>query len=137
MLLLAIALFAQPAAPAQNIDDAPLQTCSTAPMTGWFRDGTCRTGPKDRGTHVVCAKMTDAFLQFSKSKGNDLITPRGSFPGLKAGDQWCLCALRWREAEKAGKAPPVVPGATHEKALEFMKAERLRAKIVDTDPGET
>ncbi len=135
MILLALALVAQPDAPAQSIEGRALETCSTDPMTGWFRDGTCRTGPRDRGTHVVCARLTDEFLRFSKSKGNDLITPRGSFPGLKEGDKWCLCALRWREADEAGKAPPIVPGATHEKALEFMKAERLRAKIVEEAPG--
>ncbi|MEM1024776.1 MAG: DUF2237 domain-containing protein [Myxococcota bacterium] len=130
-LVLGFALSAQ-LPPAQSIEGRPLETCSTSPMTGWFRDGTCRTGPRDTGTHVVCARVTDEFLRFSRSRGNDLITPRGRFPGLKAGDQWCLCALRWKEAAKVGKAPPVLPKATDEKALEFIGAEALRAKRAKT-----
>jgi len=108
--------------PNENIYGSPLNgiVCSTDPMTGWFRDGTCKTGPNDRGTHVVCAEMTQDFLEFTKSRGNDLSTPRSwGFPGLRPGDKWCLCALRWTQAWRAGKAPPVVPQATHKKALQF------------------
>ena len=98
-----------------NMDGGPLQGCSTNPMTGYFRDGQCSTGPTDTGTHVVCAIMTDKFLKFSKRMGNDLITPQlPSFPGLKAGDRWCLCAYRWRQAQKAGAAPPIIAEATNQ-----------------------
>lgn len=102
-------------------------------MTGFFRDGSCRTGPEDLGTHVVCARMTAAFLEFTRSRGNDLSTPRPEyqFPGLKPGDRWCLCALRWREACEAGVAPPVELGATHAKALEWVSLELLRAHAAD------
>lgn len=91
-------------------------------MTGFYRDGKCRTGPGDTGSHVVCAIMTQEFLDFTRSRGNDLSTPMPyfNFPGLKAGDRWCLCASRWKEAYKAGMAPPVVLEATHEKVLEFV-----------------
>lgn len=111
----------------QNIVGTELQTCSTDPMTGWFRDGACRTDPRDRGTHVVCAEVTAEFLRFGKSKGNDLVTPSPEhrFPGLEPGDRWCLCALRWLEAHRAGKAPPVVPAATHEKAMELVPKSTL------------
>jgi uncharacterized protein (DUF2237 family) len=100
----------------------PLEPCSLDPVTGFFRDGCCDTGPEDRGSHTVCARMTEAFLAFSKARGNDLSTPRPEFgfPGLKEGDSWCLCALRWREAYAAGKAPRVVLAATHERALEVV-----------------
>jgi len=97
----------------------PLKICSTQPMTGYYRDGYCRGLPDDSGTHVVCAKMTDEFLDFTKSKGNNLSSPSSSFPGLKSGDKWCLCALRWDEAAKANKAPPVDLEATDESALKF------------------
>lgn len=112
-----------PVAPSEDrrsVTGAALTTCSTTPMTGWFRDGTCRTGPNDRGVHVVCAELTDAFLDYTKDRGNDLSTPRPGvgFPGLNAGDRWCLCASRWDEARQAGVAPPVVLEATHHKALE-------------------
>ena len=92
------------------------------PMTGFFRDGYCHTNNMDQGTHVVCAVMTDEFLEFTKSCGNDLSTPRPEyqFPGLKAGDHWCLCVLRWKEAHEEGVAPPIKPEATHEKTLEFI-----------------
>lgn len=98
-------------------------------MTGFYRDGTCNTGPDDFGTHVVCAEMTADFLAFTKSKGNDLSTPRPAynFPGLKPGDGWCLCALRWKEAYEAGVAPPVRLASTHKKALEFIELDVLQA----------
>lgn len=104
----------------RSVAGTPLAPCSTAPLTGWFRDGTCRTGPRDRGVHVVCAALTQEFLGYTQARGNDLSTPRPEvgFPGLKPGDQWCLCAARWEEARVAGVAPPVVLAATHHKALE-------------------
>lgn len=111
----------------QNVSGRPLDMCSTAPMTGFFRDGRCVTGPEDRGTHVVCATMTREFLEFTRSRGNDLSTPapRYRFPGLKPGDRWCLCALRWKEALTAGKAPPVVLSATEISALRFVELNQL------------
>ncbi len=106
-----------------------LEPCSTDPMTGFFRDGCCRTGGGDVGVHVVCARVTEDFLAWSMSHGNDLSTPRPEFefPGLKSGDRWCLCAARWKEAFDAGKAPVVVLEATHESALEFLDLADLRA----------
>ena len=104
-----------------------LRGCCTDPMTGFYRDGYCHTGPQDRGLHVVCALMTAEFLSFSRSRGNDLSTPAPAFgfPGHKPGDRWCLCALRWLEADEAGVAPPVDLTATHEKALSVIPLERL------------
>ena len=104
-----------------------LQGCSLDPVTGFYRDGKCRTGPGDTGSHVVCAIMTEEFLQFSAAKGNDLIRPMPyfNFPGLKPGDRWCLCASRWKEAYVGGTAPLVVLEATHEKVLEFVPFEWL------------
>lgn len=98
-----------------NVLGQPLKPCSVQPITGFFRNGCCETGPTDRGRHIVCTVMTDEFLAFSKAQGNDLSTPMPEydFPGLKAGDQWCLCLERWREAYEAGKAPKVVLEATH------------------------
>ena len=96
-----------------------LKSCCTSPVTGFYRDGYCRTGPQDAGTHVVCAKVTAEFLEFTKSKGNDLSRV------VKPGDKWCLCAGRWLEAYKAGKAPPVVLDATHESALQSIPKEAL------------
>lgn len=112
---------------AKNILGGELESCCTDPMTGFLRDGYCNTNQMDQGTHVVCAIITDEFLAFTKSRGNDLITPRPEyqFPGLKAGDGWCLCALRWKEAFAAGVAPPIKPASTHEKALEFINREDL------------
>jgi uncharacterized protein len=112
----------------RNVLGSILQPCSTNPLTGWFRDGCCRTGSGDHGVHVVCAEMDARFLEFSKSRGNDLTTPRpgSEFPGLKPGDRWCVCASRWQEAFEAGCAPKVVLEATHESALEFIDAEHLR-----------
>jgi uncharacterized protein (DUF2237 family) len=113
---------------AKNVLGTELVPCGTDPMTGFYRDGCCRIGPSDIGLHVVCAVMTDAFLQFSRSRGNDLSTPNAAyeFPGLKAGDRWCLCAARWKEAFDAGQAPPVVLEATHMSALEFASVEELQ-----------
>lgn len=114
--------------PQRNVLGGPLEACSTDPMTGWFRDGCCRRGAGDAGVHVVCARVTSEFLEFSKRRGNDLSTPRPewSFPGLKPGDRWCLCATRWQEAFLADAAPEVVLEATHEAALEFIDIESLR-----------
>ena len=113
-----------------NVLGTPLQSCCTDPMTGYYRDGFCNTGADDIGTHVVCAEMTEEFLTYTKSRGNDLSTPMPvyRFPGLKPGDKWCLCALRWREAYYAGYAPPVVLERTHEKALQYIKLEHLKEK---------
>ena len=112
---------------AHNVLGTELQICSTDPLTGFYRTGCCDTGEMDAGVHVVCARMTDEFLAFTRSQGNDLSTPRAQFPGLKPGDQWCLCASRWDEARKAGVAPPVVLEATHIGALEFCDLADLEA----------
>lgn len=113
--------------PSKNVFGQDLIPCSLDPMTGFFRDGCCETGPNDRGRHVVCARMTREFLQFSYTRGNDLITPRPEyqFPGLKPGDKWCVCALRWKEAYDAGYAPPVVLESTHEAALRYVSMAAL------------
>ncbi|GAA0873262.1 DUF2237 domain-containing protein [Gangjinia marincola] len=113
----------------QNVLGSELKTCCIDPMTGFYRDGSCKTGSEDQGTHVVCAQMTEEFLRFTKSKGNDLSTPipAYNFPGLKPGDKWCLCALRWREALKADKAPPVILERTNAKALDYVSMEELKA----------
>lgn len=111
----------------KNVFGEPITVCSLQPLTGFYRDGCCNTDQEDRGLHTVCAVMTDEFLEFSKEMGNDLITPQPifRFPGLKAGDRWCLCALRWVEAWRVGKAPLVVLEATHEKTLDFVPLEEL------------
>ena len=111
----------------KNIFGEPLEICCTNPMTGYFRDGLCRTVSQDTGTHTVCAVMTDEFLKFSASMGNDLITPMPyyQFPGLKAGDKWCLCVSRWIQAHKAGKAPMLILEATHEKTLDYTELNTL------------
>ena len=110
-----------------NVFGEPIQICCTKPMTGYFRDGLCRTVSEDTGTHTVCAIMTNEFLEFSALKGNDLITPMPyyNFPGLKEGDKWCLCVTRWIEAEKEGKAPKLILEATHEKTLEYTSMDKL------------
>jgi hypothetical protein len=110
-----------PVTPAKNVLGESLESCCYEPMTGYWRDGYCRTGAEDRGTHVVCAIMTEEFLAFTKRKGNDLSTPNPAyqFPGLKPGDKWCLCILRWLEAERAGVAPLVVLASTDDKALDY------------------
>ncbi len=107
---------------ARNVLGGTLQSCSLDPLTGFFRDGHCHTCQEDYGSHTVCCQVTEAFLVFSKSRGNDLSTPNPQFrfPGLKPGDRWCVCAARWREAAEAGVAPPVVLEATHERALEVI-----------------
>jgi len=114
---------------ALNVLGTPLLACSFDPLTGYYRDGCCNTAHNDHGSHVVCAKVTQAFLDFSVSRGNDLVTPRPEFrfAGLKAGARWCLCARRWLEAFQAGVAPPVVLEATHRKALEIVTIEQLQA----------
>jgi len=111
----------------------PLQACSTAPVTGFFRNGCCDTSDQDVGSHTVCAVMTEDFLQFSKSRGNDLSTPLPDFgfPGLKAGDRWCLCAPRWQEAFEAGQAPRVVLRATHQGALDYCTLDDLKRHAID------
>ena len=109
-----------------SLINKPLEVCSKKPITGYFRDGYCNNFPNDSGSHVVCAELTNDFLKFTKSRGNNLITPHGSFPGLKAGQNWCLCALRWEEARKAGKAPPVILNATHKSALRFNNIRKYR-----------
>jgi uncharacterized protein (DUF2237 family) len=122
-----------PGGGARNVLGGPLATCCTAPMTGFYRDGSCHTGPQDFGTHVVCAQVTREFLEFSVARGNDLVTPvpQFDFPGLAPGDKWCLCAMRWKEALDAGVAPPVVLAATHEKALQFVSLADLKRHATD------
>ncbi len=109
-----------------SLTGKPLELCSTNPITGYYRDGYCKNYPDDSGTHVVCAELTDDFLKFTKSKGNNLITPRGGFPGLKSGQRWCLCGARWEEARRAGKAPPVILDATDKSALRFSKSRAFK-----------
>ncbi|MEM7341487.1 MAG: DUF2237 domain-containing protein [Actinomycetota bacterium] len=120
---------------ANNVLGTDLQTCSMDPVTGFYRDGCCNTGGADVGVHVVCARVTNEFLAFSSSMGNDLSTPNPAhgFAGLNDGDQWCLCASRWAEALAAGVAPPVVLAATHAAALEYVTLDDLRAHAVDAD----
>jgi len=118
---------------ARNVLGEPLDLCSFKPMTGLYRDGCCNTGQEDIGSHTVCAVMTSAFLEYSKSRGNDLSTPMPElgFPGLKPGDRWCLCAPRWQEAFEAGQAPRVVLRATHEGALAYCALANLKRFAVD------
>ena len=114
---------------AVNVLGTPLMACSFDPVTGYFRDGCCNTDDQDLGTHVVCVRVTAEFLAFSRERGNDLITPRPEyrFPGLRPGDRWCLCALRWQEALQAGVAPPVNLQATHARALALLDLDDLKA----------
>ncbi len=118
---------------ALNVFGRPLAPCSFDPMTGFFRDGCCHTDPQDRGLHVVCVRVTADFLAFSKARGNDLSTPHPgfAFPGLRPGDQWCLCALRWLEALQAGMAPEVVLEATHLNVLGVVGLDQLRLYAID------
>jgi uncharacterized protein (DUF2237 family) len=118
---------------ARNVLGEPLESCSRDPLTGYYRDGCCNTGPEDRGSHTVCALLTNEFLAFSKASGNDLSTPmpQYGFPGLKAGDRWCLCAPRWQEAFLAGAAPRVALKATHEGALAHCALADLKAHGAD------
>lgn len=117
---------------ARNVLGGELRMCCDRPRTGFYRDGYCRTGPGDLGLHLVCARMTDEFLAFSRSRGNDLSTPQPdmAFEGLKPGDCWCLCVQRWKEALEAGLAPPVILEATHISSLEFVDLEDLQAHAV-------
>jgi len=124
---------------AKNVLGGPLVTCSTDPLTGFFRDGCCNTDDNDVGQHTVCALMTREFLEFSVIRGNDLVTPRPewNFPGLKPGDFWCLCVLRWLEAFKAGCAPQVRLEATHEDALKYVRLEDLKAHAASAEAGSS
>ena len=121
--------------PDTNVVGGTLQECSTEPLTGFFRDGCCATGPEDVGSHTVCAILSEEFLEFSRRAGNDLSTPQPQwgFPGLRGGERWCLCASRWLEAHDAGSAPPVVLAATHERALEVIPIELLLEHAVEPD----
>ena len=118
---------------ALNVLGNDLLPCSYDPVTGWFRDGCCHTDAMDAGSHVICARMTMEFLNFQFERGNDLITPRPEmrFRGLKPGDRWCVCALRWREAYLAGCAPAVVLECTHARAVDFVPLDWLREKALD------
>jgi uncharacterized protein (DUF2237 family) len=120
-----------------NVLGKPLRCCCKKPLTGFHRDGYCRTGSGDHGLHTVCARMTREFLEFSVAAGNDLVTPRPEydFPGLTAGDHWCLCVERWQEALAAGCAPPVVLEGCHISALEFVNLEDLKAHAVTPGRG--
>lgn len=118
---------------ARNILGTELEVCSLEPLTGFYRSGCCETDQYDQGSHTVCAVMNAEFLEFSRLKGNDLITPLPDlgFPGLKPGDRWCLCALRWQEALEAGVAPRVAVLATHQAALEVLDLEDLKRYAID------
>jgi uncharacterized protein len=117
----------------RNVFGEPIEVCSLNPSTGFYRTGCCETGPEDVGVHTVCVEVTREFLAFSKARGNDLSTPRPEygFPGLSAGDRWCLCAARWQEALDAGVAPRVVLAATHEATLEIARLEDLKRHALD------
>jgi uncharacterized protein len=121
-----------------NVVGGSLLECSADPLTGFFRDGCCATGPEDVGSHTVCAVLTAEFLEFSRRAGNDLSTPRPEwgFPGLRPGERWCVCASRWLEAHEAGCAPPVLLAATHERALELIAIETLLAAAVEPESTE-
>jgi uncharacterized protein (DUF2237 family) len=118
-----------------NVFGEPLRPCCFAPVTGFYRDGYCRTGPGDYGLHTVCIEATADFLAFSRARGNDLSTPlpHYEFPGLVPGDRWCLCVTRWKEALEAGMAPPVVLSSTHISALEFVTREELERHAVSEE----
>jgi len=122
-----------------NVLGGPLEPCGTDPMTGFFRDGCCSTGPEDVGSHTVCAVMTREFLEHQVAVGNDLVTPRPewSFPGLSPGDRWCVVAMRWAQAYDDGVAAPVVLASTHERALEVIPIDVLQQHAVDVpaDPS--
>lgn len=117
----------------KNVLGSALISCSMSPLTGFYRDGCCKTGNEDTGTHTVCAQITNEFLAFTKARGNDLETPipAYNFPGLKEGDFWCLCVLRWKEALKAGKAPKIKLEATHAKSLEFVDLNVLKQYAIE------
>jgi len=122
-------------APQKNVLGGPLATCSKSPLTGFFRDGCCNTGPEDRGAHIICTSMTAEFLAYSKAQGNDLSTPHPEygFAGLKPGDRWCLCGPRWKEAFDAGVAPRIFLKATHESMLELVALKDLVRHALDVD----
>jgi len=117
----------------RNVLGTELELCCSSPMTGFHRDGSCRSGPEDLGLHAICARVTREFLELSKAQGNDLMTPVPwmGFPGVKPGDRWCLCVGRWKEALEAGVAPPVILAATHESALELVSLEDLKRHAID------
>jgi uncharacterized protein (DUF2237 family) len=123
----------------RNVLGGPLEPCGIDPMTGFYRDGACSTGPEDLGSHTVCAVVTDEFLAHQQSVGNDLSTPRPQwqFPGLRPGDRWCVVAARWLQAAQDGVAAPVVLAATHERALDVVPLDLLQQHAVDvpSDPG--
>jgi hypothetical protein len=120
---------------ASNVLGTPLIACGFDPLTGFYRDGCCNTGGDDSGLHLVCSEVTASFLEFSKSRGNDLVTPvpQWNFPGLQPGDRWCLCVVRWKEALEHGVAPPVVLEATHISTLEFVTLEELQEHAVTSN----
>jgi uncharacterized protein (DUF2237 family) len=120
----------------RNVLGGPLEPCGTEPMTGFYRDGCCSTGPEDMGSHTICAVVTSEFLEHQQSVGNDLSTPHPewSFPGLTPGDRWCVVAARWLQAHEAGAAAPVVLASTNERALELIPIEVLREHAVDVPP---
>ncbi len=124
----------------RNVLDEPLESCSSDPLTGWFRDGSCRTGPDDHGSHTICAVVTEAFLEHQRSIGNDLSTPRPQFrfPGLVPGDRWCVTAPNWLRAHQDGAAAPVVLSATNRRVLELVPLEVLQRYAVDVpdDPRD-
>ncbi len=132
LLLFSTLFMAQEQQSPQNVLGTALESCCNDPMTGYWRDGFCRTATEDRGTHVVCAIMTEEFLTYTKKRGNDLSTPNPAyrFPGLKPGDKWCLCILRWLEAEKAGVAPQIVLESTDDAALKYTNLELLEKYAV-------
>lgn len=117
--------------PSKNVLGSTLISCSSKPLTGWFRDGCCNTDEEDTGSHTVCAEMTAGFLAYSRTCGNDLSKPSGSFPGLKPGDKWCVCAERWKEALDVGLAPPVILAATHEDVLQYVTMQDLLMHAID------
>ncbi|NKQ58579.1 DUF2237 domain-containing protein [Amycolatopsis sp. K13G38] len=123
----------------RNVLGGELEPCGTDPVTGFYRDGCCKTGLDDLGNHTVCAVVSKEFLEHSTKAGNDLVTPRTEFgfPGLQPGDRWCLCAARWQEAYEAGVAPPVMLAATHARALEVVDLDALRRHAADVpaDPS--
>ena len=117
---------------ATNVLGGPLAVCGQDPITGWNRSGCCETGPDDTGSHTVCAIVDEAFLRYSKARGNDLSTPGPHFAGLTPGDRWCLCASRWQEAFEDGVAPPVVLEGCHERSLDVVRLEDLQSRSVPT-----
>jgi uncharacterized protein (DUF2237 family) len=129
----------EPAAPDRNVLGGELEVCSTDPLTGFYRDGCCTTGPEDFGSHTICAVVTQQFLAHQHELGNDLITPRPEyrFAGLRPGDRWCVVAVRWLQSYQAGVAAPVVLAATHERTLDIVPIEALREHAVDVpaDPS--